>query len=159
MRDLSRREMAGVITLQFAIILLLGGTAWRQFTRPASPPLVFHDAPPASPQASPEKAKAKIATKETKENVVPPKEAVDRQGVQPPQRASHKKKPPSSPININTATKEQLVSIPGIGEKTAETILRYRTANGQFRKPEELMAVKGFGTAKYAKIKAYIRTQ
>jgi competence ComEA-like helix-hairpin-helix protein len=49
----------------------------------------------------------------------------------------------SGPLDINKATREELVALPGIGERTAENIILYRSANGPFRSAEELRKVKG----------------
>lgn len=59
-------------------------------------------------------------------------------------------------ININTATKEQLITLPGIGESTANTILDYRTNNGVFETTENIKDVPGIGDATYENIKALI---
>ena len=59
-------------------------------------------------------------------------------------------------MNINTATAEQLASLPGIGPKTAERILEYRQKNGSFKKIEELMNVKGIGEKSFLRIKDLI---
>ncbi len=48
-------------------------------------------------------------------------------------------------ININTADKEVLMSIKGIGEKRAEAIIAYRDQNGSFKSIEQLADVKGVG--------------
>ena len=50
-------------------------------------------------------------------------------------------------IDLNTATKEELMSLPGIGEKRAEDIIADREANGPFRIPEDLTRVSGIGEA------------
>lgn len=56
-------------------------------------------------------------------------------------------------ICVNTATKEELMQLPGIGEVRAEAILAYREANGPFGRPEDLMLVPGIKQAAYEKIK------
>jgi comEA protein len=59
-------------------------------------------------------------------------------------------------ININSATKEELISLQGIGEVLAERIIAYRNENGGFRYTYEIMDVEGVGEAKYKAIKDYI---
>ena len=56
-------------------------------------------------------------------------------------------------VNINTATSEQLQTLPGIGPALAKTIIEHRTKNGKFSKIEELLNVKGVGEKKFQKIK------
>ncbi len=59
-------------------------------------------------------------------------------------------------ININTATKEQLMKLPGIGEITADRIIQYRKEKGKFSKIDELDRVKGINRKKIEKIKLMI---
>ena len=59
-------------------------------------------------------------------------------------------------VNINTADKEALCSLPGIGEAKAEDILRYREENGSFGSCEDIMLVPGIKTSVYNKIKEKI---
>ena len=59
-------------------------------------------------------------------------------------------------INLNTADFNDLVSIPGLGEKTAEKILKYRSEIGIFRSLDQLKDIKGIGAIKFNKIKIYI---
>ena len=59
-------------------------------------------------------------------------------------------------ININTATQEELDTLPGIGSATATKIIEYRKEKGKFKQKEEIKEVSGIGEAKYEKIKEYI---
>ncbi len=59
-------------------------------------------------------------------------------------------------ININTATKEELDTLPGIGESTAQKIINYRKENGKFSSIEEIKEVKGIGESKFENIKELI---
>ena len=61
-------------------------------------------------------------------------------------------------ININTAGKDELIKLPGVGESMAEKIMQYRTEHSGFKKPEDIMKVKGIGKKKFEKIKPYITT-
>ncbi|MBM3700160.1 MAG: hypothetical protein FJW68_04495 [Actinobacteria bacterium] len=56
-------------------------------------------------------------------------------------------------VNINTATLKELVTLPGIGEKTAEAIIEYRNNFGPFKSIEELKNVKGIGDKKFEAVK------
>ena len=58
-------------------------------------------------------------------------------------------------ININTATKDELISLNGIGEATANKIINYRNKN-KFKEIEDIMNVPGIGEAKFNNIKDYI---
>lgn len=60
-------------------------------------------------------------------------------------------------ININTATKEELETIPGIGPALAERIIEYRNKNGKFKSIEDLKNVSGIGDKKFENIKEKIR--
>ncbi len=59
-------------------------------------------------------------------------------------------------ININTATQEELDTLPGIGPATVIKIIEYRKEKGKFKQKEEIKEVSGIGEAKYEKIKEYI---
>lgn len=61
-----------------------------------------------------------------------------------------------SKININTASKEDLMTLPGIGTSKAESIILYRTENGPFSSVEDLMQITGIKEGVFQKIKAYI---
>ena len=57
---------------------------------------------------------------------------------------------PTGPVvvNINTATAEELLTLPGVGPALAQRIIDYRSENGDFRAVEELTKVKGIGESK-----------
>lgn len=59
-------------------------------------------------------------------------------------------------ININTATKEQLKELNGIGDATANKIINYRAEKGNFKNIEELKNVSGIGDSKYNSVKEKI---
>ena len=59
-------------------------------------------------------------------------------------------------VNINTATLEQLMTLPGVGESTAQKIITYRQQNGKFNKIEDIKSVSGIGESKFSKIEQYI---
>ena len=61
-------------------------------------------------------------------------------------------------VNINTASKEELMTLPGIGESRAESIIAYREENGGFKSIEDIMKVSGIKDAAFSKIKKYICT-
>ena len=62
----------------------------------------------------------------------------------------------SSLVNINSATVEELDSLPGVGPSTAAAIVEDRDANGPFSSPEDLMRVSGIGEKKFAKLRDHV---
>ena len=65
----------------------------------------------------------------------------------------------SGKLNINTATKQQLLDLPGVGEVTAKRILTYRAEIGKFSNVDELRAIKGMSKKKIENLKPLITTQ
>lgn len=63
---------------------------------------------------------------------------------------------PGAKININTAFAADLAMLPGIGDVMAERIIEFRDQNGRFKKPEDIMKVKGIGDKKFEKIKDFV---
>lgn len=63
---------------------------------------------------------------------------------------------PGAPLNLNTATLEQLDALPGVGPVLAQRILDYRTQHGAFRSVDQLREVTGIGEAKYADLRALV---
>ena len=63
---------------------------------------------------------------------------------------------PSTPINLNTATVQQLEALPGVGARTAQLIVEHRQKNGGFKKVEELMNIKGIGEKSFLRLKPMV---
>ena len=59
-------------------------------------------------------------------------------------------------VNINTADAGQLVTLPQIGAKMAQRILDFRKSNGNFKRTQDLMKVKGIGEKVFAKLQPLI---
>ena len=60
-------------------------------------------------------------------------------------------------VNINTADKETLMTVPGIGESKADAIIAYRNEHGMFEKIDDLMNIPGIKDGVFQKIKEYIK--
>lgn len=63
---------------------------------------------------------------------------------------------PSAKLSINKASSEQLVAIPGIGQKKAEAIIDYIKANGPIKNQQQLTEVKGIGEKLATKIAEFV---
>ena len=59
-------------------------------------------------------------------------------------------------ININTAEAEELMTLPGIGQAKADSIIEYRTQNGKFKSIEDLMNITGIKEGVYNRISSYV---
>lgn len=68
-------------------------------------------------------------------------------------------KQPGRTVNLNSATVQELMTLPGIGESRAAAILEYRTQVGRFRSVDELKKVSGIGAKMFEKIKDHIVAQ
>ena len=90
-----------------------------------------------------------------------PKEtaAIDSESIAalPPAVAAVMRNTPAT-ININTASKDELTTLPGIGDVLAQRIINYRTQNGGFLSVEELMNVDGIGEKRFEDLKDQITT-
>jgi len=71
--------------------------------------------------------------------------SVTPEAAQSSQTAASEQSAPAGKVDLNTATAEELMTLPGIGEKRAADIIAYREANGPFRIPEDLTRVSGIG--------------
>ena len=59
-------------------------------------------------------------------------------------------------VCLNTAAKEELLALPGVGEKTAERILAYRDTYGKFVTVEQLLDVEGIGEGLLEQLRPYV---
>jgi competence protein ComEA len=84
--------------------------------------------------------------------VVPGRGAAGAAAASPPTAGSS----PSAPLDLNTATLEQLEELPGIGPVTAQKILDYRQAHGPFHAVSELEGVPGIGPAHMTQLKGLV---
>ena len=64
--------------------------------------------------------------------------------------------PDLSPLDLNTATEEELMELPGIGEELARRIVEYRTEHGPFSDVQQIMDVPGIGEGKFAAMEGRI---
>lgn len=60
-------------------------------------------------------------------------------------------------VNINTAGVEELMTLKGVGESRAQAIIAWRTEQGPFEKPEDIMQISGIKEGVYSRIKDQIR--
>ena len=63
---------------------------------------------------------------------------------------------PSRPVELNTATRTELMQLPGIGQQTAERIILFRKQHGSFQRLEELMDVQGIGEKTFARLRPHL---
>ncbi|MFC0039050.1 ComEA family DNA-binding protein [Actinomadura rayongensis] len=66
--------------------------------------------------------------------------------------------PSDAPVNLNTATSDDLQRLPGVGPVLAARILAYRTEHGSFRSVDQLQEVSGIGPRRFADLKSQVRT-
>ncbi len=64
--------------------------------------------------------------------------------------------PDAEPVDINTAGAEELATLPGIGGKLAERIVKYREDNGDFASVDDLVNVSGIGEGKLEALRDYV---
>ena len=72
-------------------------------------------------------------------------------------RGGEENGPADKRISVNEASKEELMTLPGIGEQKAKRIIEYREEHGRFLKLEDLKKVEGIGDALYNRIKEHLR--
>jgi len=62
-------------------------------------------------------------------------------------------------VNLNTASKKLLTTLNGIGDKTADKIIKYREENGKFETIYDILKIDGIGEKKFEDIKEYITVE
>jgi competence protein ComEA len=86
-----------------------------------------------------------------------PPPAVVGSGAPPAAGGGGKAAPAGGPLDLNTATAEQLEALPGVGPATSNAILTYRASHGRFRSVTELLEVPGIGPAKLEALRPLVR--
>lgn len=92
---------------------------------------------------------AELVEDGTQLTIASQKDSKERDGQQAGQAETTK-------VNLNAATKEQLMTLTGIGEAKAIAIIAYREEKGKFQKPEDLMNIPGIKEGVFDKIKSQI---
>jgi competence protein ComEA len=64
-----------------------------------------------------------------------------------------------NPININTASADELERLPYIGRKTAEKIVEFREENGPFRRVEHVMQIRGISEKRFLEIQQLLKAE
>ena len=64
-----------------------------------------------------------------------------------------------SPVNLNKATLDELIALPGVGPELGERIIDYRNSQGSFKAIEDIQKVKGFGEKKFEQLKDTITVE
>ncbi|MGH9684277.1 MAG: ComEA family DNA-binding protein [Candidatus Acidiferrales bacterium] len=70
--------------------------------------------------------------------------------------AAAQKNAPAKPVDLNSATIEQLRELPGIGPTRAKAILDFRERSGPFERVDDLLAIRGISRARLEKLRPYV---
>ena len=81
---------------------------------------------------------------------------IPRQGEAPTTAPGPVAPPASTLVNLNTASAEQLATLPGIGATRAEAIVAYRQQHGPFQRVDDLLAVSGIGPATLDRLRSLV---
>jgi competence protein ComEA len=100
------------------------------------------------------------ADKATRAAPTAPAAAADEEPADPkpakPAKKSKAKQALSGKLNLNTATPEQLMMLPGVGPSKAERVVAWRKKNGNFKRVADLRKVKGFGYKTVKKLEGWL---
>ena len=75
------------------------------------------------------------------------------------QASANSDAPLANAVNINTASVDEIEKLPHIGRKTAEAIIAFRQENGPFRRPENLLLIRGISEKRFTKLRQFLRTE
>lgn len=124
-------------------------------------PVKIYQVIPASSSSTPavvSQVSQQIVPQEPTESSPSPEESSDAELSEedPPESEGPQEVLVEKSININTASLEELDSLPGVGPVIAQRIIDYREANNGFYDIQEIMDVSGIGEKTYAKLEPYI---
>lgn len=149
---LSRTEaavLAAGLLLAAALILYHAFDA-----QPLDP--VIETFPASGTAAAAEPASDSSATRRTPQETSRPEAPQQRETRAESSKAAASGQQRSGPVNLNTATREELMTLSGIGEVKADAIIAYRTENGVFQSVEQLLEVSGIGEKTLEKLRAQV---
>ncbi|MEX1054719.1 MAG: helix-hairpin-helix domain-containing protein [Rhodothermales bacterium] len=132
--SITRNEAVTLLTLSALFGLGLVVRHVQQHARPI-PPDAYQEADRLFEEMSSEMRAQSIQSRDSSHTIPADTE--------PP--LSYRRKRPVGPLDLNLATTSELEQLPRIGPKTAQAIISFRQARGQFRTVDELDAVKGIG--------------
>lgn len=75
----------------------------------------------------------------------------------PAQGRGRRPKAPPAPVDLNAATATELAQLPGVGPGLAARIVAHRRARGPFRRPEDLLGVKGVGEKAFLRLRPHVK--
>ena len=146
---MDRLSRAEITVIAAALLLAAGLILYNAFDAQPLDPVV--ETFTAAATARPVQAVPVSGAQENPADTQPPPV---RQETRAKQSAASQTRP--GPINLNTATREELMSLSGIGEVKADAILAYRAENGAFQSVEQLLEVSGIGEKTLEKLRSQI---
>ncbi len=72
------------------------------------------------------------------------------------ERPAESRQAQAAPVDVNTATEAELVTVPGIGKALAQRIVEFREKNGPFAKIDDLIKVRGIGEKSLQRLRPYL---
>ena len=100
-----------------------------------------------------------LAAPATVAAATPPAGSSSGDGDERAEHAAPKRKAVSGKLNLNTATEDQLIMLPGVGPSKAERVVAWRQKHGAFKRVADLRHVKGFGYKTVKKLEPYLDTK